>query len=242
MQRVAPPGLSGSPPPTPSSGSGSSSAVRTLELMGVKTSRARGRFILNSHAANLVHVARDLTRDRWHEIAYTAGLAQYLDHDPPDDEQLATPVDYLSRINEAFEVVYGAEAEDQIRAWGRRATERWLSQGRHGMPGMRRLVPGRQRKLAGVVKGFTEAMDNVRGEHTHAWLQVDEGQFWLVNFSNMFALGRIKTVKSCHIWIATIEAILRWAGLANDWYVEEVECGSVSGTFDCVFAIRSVQS
>ena len=242
MQRVAPPGMSGSPPPTPSSGSGSSSAVRTLELMGVKTSRARGRFILNSHAANLVHVARDLTRDRWHEIAYTAGLAQYLDHDPPDDEQLATPVDYLSRINEAFEVVYGAEAEDQIRAWGRRATERWLSQGRHGMPGMRRLVPGRQRKLAGVVKAFTEAMDNVRGEHTHAWLQVDEGQFWLVNFSNMFALGRIKTVKSCHIWIATIEAILRWAGLANDWYVEEVECGSVSGTFDCVFAIRSVQS
>jgi len=242
MQRVGAPGLSGSPPPTPSSGSGSSSAVRTLELMGVKTSRARGRFILNSHVANLVHVARDLTRDRWHEIAYTAGLAQYLDHDPPDDEQLATPVDYLSRLNEAFEVVYGAEAEDQIRAWGRRATERWLSQGRHGMPGMRRLVPGRQRKLAGVVKAFTEAMDNVRGEHTHAWLQVDEGQFWLVNFSNMFALGRIKTVKSCHIWIATIEAILRWAGLANDWYVEEVECGSVSGTFDCVFAIRSVQS
>jgi serine/threonine protein kinase len=243
MQRVAPPpGLHGSPPPTPSSGSGSSSAVRTLELMGVKTSRARGRFILNSHVANHVHDARDLTRDRWHEIAYTAGLAQYLDHDPPDDEQLATPVDYLSRLNEAFEVVYGAEAEDQIRAWGRRATERWLSQGRHGMPGMRRLVPGRQRKLAGVVKAFTEAMDNVRGEHTHAWLQVDEGQFWLVNFSNMFALGRIKTVKSCHIWIATIESILRWAGLANDWDVEEVACGSVSGTFDCVFAIRSVQS
>jgi hypothetical protein len=85
-------------------------------------------------------------------------------------------------------------------------------------------------------------MDNVRGEHTHAWLQVDEHQFWLVNFSNMFALGRIKTVKSCHIWTATIETILRWAGLANDWYVEEVECGSVTGTFDCVFAIRSVET
>src|ERR1700682_3611027 len=81
-----------------------------------------------------------------------------------------------------------------------------------------------------------------RGEHTHAWLQVDEHQFWLVNFSNMFALGRIMTVKSCHIWVATIEAILRWAGLANDWYVEEVECGSVTGTFDCVFAIRSVET
>jgi serine/threonine protein kinase len=239
----APPPLHGSPPPTPSTGSSSgSSAIRTLQMMGVKPARARGRFILNSHAANLIHVARDVTGVRWPEIAYTAGLAQYVDQDPPSDEQLATPVEYLGRLNEAFETIYGPEAEDQLRAWGRRATERWLAEGRHGMGGPRWLVPGRQRKLAGIVKNFSEAMDNVRGEHTHAWLQVDEYQFWLVNFSNMFALGRIKTVKSCHIWVATIEAILRWAGLANDWYVEEVECGCVTGTFDCVFAIRSVES
>jgi hypothetical protein len=49
-------------------------------------------------------------------------------------------------------------------------------------------------------------------------------------------------VKSCYIWTASIETILRWAGLANDWYVEEVECGCVTGTFDCVFAIRSVET
>ena len=240
IQRSPAPILHGSPPPTPTSGG--ASAIRTLEMMGIRPARARGRFILNSHVANLVHVARDVTGVRWPEISYTAGLAQYLDQDPPNDEQLATPVEYLSRFNDAFETVYGAEAEDQLRAWGRRATERWLVQGRHGMGGPRRLVPGRQRKLQGIVKSFSEAMDNVRGEHTHAWLQVDEFQFWLVNFSNMFALGRIKSVKSCHVWTATIEAILRWAGLANDWYVEEVECGSVTGTFDCVFAIRSVET
>jgi serine/threonine protein kinase len=241
----APPAPYGSPPPpSPSSGSGSgaASALRTLEMMGVKPSRARGRFILNSHVANLVHVARDVTADRWPEIAYSAGLVQYLEEDPPHDEQLATPVEYLSSLNEAFERIYGHEAEDAIRAWGRRATERWLADGRHGMGGARRLVPGRQRKLASVVRSFTEAMDQVRGEHTHAWLQVDAHQFWLVNFSNMFALGRIKAVKSCVMWTASIETILRWAGLANDWYVEEVECGCVTGTFDCVFAIRSVES
>ena len=210
--------------------------------MGVRASRARGRFILNSHVSNLIHVARSVTGDRWPEIAYAAGLVQYVEQDPPHDDQLSTPVESLSRLNEAFETVYGPEAEDMIKTWARRATERWLAEGRHGMGGARRLVPGRQRKLAGVVKSFTEAMDNVRGEHTHAWLQVDEHQFWLVNFSNMFALGRIKTVKSCHIWTASIEAILRWAGLANDWYVEEVECGSVTGTFDCVFAIRSTET
>ena len=217
------------PIPTPTAVGGS--AIRTLELMGVRASRARGRFILNSHVSNLIHVARSVTGDRWPEIAYAAGLVQYVEQDPPHDDQLSSPVESLSRLNEAFETVYGPEAEDMIRTWARRATERWLAEGRHGMGGARRLVPGRQRKLVGVVKSFTEAMDNVRGEHTHAWLQVDEHQFWLVNFSNMFALGRIKTVKSCHIWTASIETILRWAGLANDWYVEEVECGSVTGHF-----------
>ncbi len=244
MRIISAPAAHGSPLPTPSSGSGSgsASALRTLEMMGVKPSRARGRFILNSHVANLIHVARDVTADRWSEIAYSAGLVQYIEEDPPNDEQLATPVDYLSRLNEAFESIYGHEAEDAIRTWGRRSTERWLAEGRHGLGGPRWLVPGRQRKLAGVVKAYTEAMDQVRGEHTHAWLQVDAHQFWLVNFSNMFALGRIKSVKSCHIWTTSIETILRWAGLANDWYVEEVECGCVTGTFDCVFAIRSVET
>jgi Protein kinase domain len=235
-----PPGLHGSPPPTPSATAGS--AIRTLELMGVRPARARGRFVLNSYVSNLVHVAREVAGDRWPEVAYSAGLVQYVEQDPPHDDQLSSPVESLSRLNEAFETIYGPEGEDMIRSWGRRATERWLAEGRHGMGGGRRLVPGRHRRLAGVVKGYTEAMDNVRGEHTHAWKQVDENQFWLVNFSNMFALGRIKTVKSCHVWISSIETILRWAGLANDWYVEEVECGSVSGTFDCVFAIRSSES
>ena len=235
-----PSALQGSPIPTPTAVGGS--AIRTLELMGVRAARARGRFILNSYVSSLVHVARDVTGDRWPEIAYAAGLVQYVEQDPPHDDQLSSPVEALSRLNEAFGTIYGPEAEDRIRTWARRATELWLAEGRHGMGGPRRLVPGRQRKLAGVVKSFAEAMDNVRGEHTHAWLQVDEHQFWLVNFSNMFALGRIKTVKSCHIWVATIEAILRWAGLANDWYVEEVECGCVTGTFDCVFAIRSVET
>ncbi|HEX2646139.1 MAG TPA: hypothetical protein VHO95_02830, partial [Candidatus Dormibacteraeota bacterium] len=232
--------LHGSPPPTPTAAG--ASTIRTLELMGVRPARARGRFITNSFFSNFVHVARDVTGDRWPEVAYSAGLVQYIEQDAPHDEQLSSPVESLSRLNEAFETIYGPEAEDMIRAWGRRATERWLADGRHGLGGQRRFVPGRQRKLANVVKNFSEAMDNVRGEHTHAWLQVDEHQFWLVNFSNMFALGRIKTVKSCHVWIATIETILRWAGLANDWYVEEVECGCVTGTFDCAFAIRAAEN
>jgi len=35
------------------------------------------------------------------------------------------------------------------------------------------------------------------------------------------------------------KAMLRWAGLANDWLVDEIECGTVTGTGDCVFALRA---
>ena len=130
--------LHGSPLPTPTAGG--ASTIRTLELMGVRPARARGRFILNSHFSNFVHVARDVTGDRWPEVAYAAGLVQYIEQDAPHDDQLSSPVESLSRLNEAF------------------------------------------------------------------------------------------------------ETILRWAGLANDWYVEEVECGSVTGTFDCAFAIRASET
>src|SRR5258708_1033499 len=236
----SPPMLHGSPLPTPTASA--TSAIRTLELMGVRPARGRGRFILNSHFRNRVHVAREVAGDRWPEVAYASGLVQYVEQDPPHDDQLSSPVESLSRLNEAFETIYGPEAEDQIRAWARRATERWLAEGKHGLGGARRFMQGRQRKLLGIVKSFTESMDNVRGEHTHSWLQVDEHQFWLVNFSNMFALGRIKTVKSCYMWTSTIETILRWGGLANDSYLEEVESGCVTGTFDCALPIRPVDT
>jgi hypothetical protein len=102
-------------------------------------------------------------------------------------------------------------------------------------------LPG-PRRLAIVLKAFTESLDRVRGEHTHTWKQMDDSQFWLVHYTNLYALGRLKKEKACYVWTASFESMLRWAGLANNWYVEEIECGCVTGTFDCVFAIRSIRS
>ena len=92
------------------------------------------------------------------------------------------------------------------------------------------------------VEVISEAFRVATGYHYRAWdircLFIPQ---WIVAppiwIASKLGVHDVKTL----IWIATIEAILRWAGLANDWYVEEVECGCVSGTFDCVFAIRSVQ-
>jgi len=105
-----------------------------------------------------------------------------------------------------------------------------------------KLAIGRQRKLELLLKSHVRTMDEVRGEHLHAFRQIDHRQVWLVHYSNLFAFGRRKPEKACHFWTASLEAMLRWAGLANDWLVSELECGSVNGSFDCVFAIRSVRN
>src|SRR5437879_12172477 len=64
--------LHGSPIPTPTAAG--ASTLRTLELVGVRPARARGRSILNSHFSHFVHVARDVTGDRWPGGPYAARL------------------------------------------------------------------------------------------------------------------------------------------------------------------------
>ena len=98
------------------------------------------------------------------------------------------------------------------------------------------------RRLAILLKGYLESLDDMRGEHAHAFREVDAARYWTAHYGNPMALNRKRADRSCHFWIACYEAMLRWAGLANDWLVEEVECGCVTGTGDCVFAIRAVKA
>jgi hypothetical protein len=102
-------------------------------------------------------------------------------------------------------------------------------------------VPGRKR-LNLLLKNYLQSLDDMRGEPAHAWREVDDDRVWAVHYQNPYALGRSKTEKSCHFWIASYEAMLRWAGLLNDWLVDEIECGCVTHTGDCVFAIRSTKA
>lgn len=229
--------LGAAPPPT-------GSAVATLELMGIPKLRGSQPYSLNAHFANVVHVARSVAGVQWPRLLQVAGLPDYLTADPPDDDIRTTPIEQLSQLNEAFDVVFGSDAPDRLRAWGRQFTDRSILMRKSSTTEQRtlRLIPGQQRKIGVLLRSFTHAMDEVRGEHLHTWKQIDPARFWLVHYSNLFALGRSKSEKSCHVWTASMESMLRWAGLANDWLVEEIECGCVTGTFDCVFVIRSVKT
>jgi Domain of unknown function (DUF4388) len=214
-------------------------AIATLIRMGVPRLAATKRYSLNSHFANSLEAARQVAGNNWTDIVQTAHLLQYISMPADNDEAYTTPVDYLSRLNYSFEKVFGSNAPEKIREWGRVGTERSL-QGRGG-PGQElfRLIPGKGRKLTMMLNTFAKTMDKVRGEQLHTWKQIDQHQHWIVHYNNLYALGRRTPINACYVWTASYEALLRWAGLANDYYVEEVECGCVTGTWDCVFTIRS---
>lgn len=149
----------------------------------------------------------------------------------------------LAALTSAFESTYGTDAPAKLGEWGRHTTERALA-GRRSSSGEQRaikLVPSK-RRLAILLKAYVESMDKVRGEPGNAWRQIDPDRFWTIHYQNPFALGRSRPDKACHFWIGSYEAMLRWAGLANDWLVDEIECGCVTGTADCVFALRSVKT
>jgi|GEM_PF-2553646 len=217
-------------------------AVATLIQMGLPRLVSTKHFSLNSHFANTVHVARNVAGGSWPQIVQVAQLPFYLYDDPEINEERTTPVEYLSRLNFAYEQVFGSTSAEKIKQWGRIATERAISlrKSSGAEQNVIRILPGKHRRLSILLNSYTKTMDTVRDEKLHIWKQLDNNQYWLLHYNNLYTIGRRSQMNSCHIWTSSYEAMLRWAGLANDWYVEEVECGCVNGTFNCVFAIRSV--
>ena len=227
-----------SPPPTISSGVAiASPAVTTLEQMGLPRLEPTSTTCAAWYFESAMHSAREVAGPAWLRIAQSTNLGS------PKAMEEARDIAVLPAITTAFEATFGGGSTAKLREWGRRTTERALAARPSSANEQRglRLLPGR-RRLGVLLKAYIESLDDMRGEPAHAWREVDANRFWVVHYRNAYALGRRRTEKSCHFWIASYEAMLRWAGLANDWLVDEIECGCVTGSGDCVFAIRSTKA
>jgi hypothetical protein len=213
------------------------SAVALLRRMGVPALEGRQHVILNSYFATLMRHASAVCDVGWPDVLMAAGLERYLEEAPTDDGGRDAPVEAVSRLAEGFETVFGQGSPDFMRRWGRSTTDHWMK--RTQQRPFRRLGRSEQR-LEETLQVLTRDLDHVRGEQLHAWKQIDKNQFWLIHCANLMVVGRRKAVKSCHFWTSAVESALRWGALANEWVVDEVECGCVTGTFDCVFTVQRV--
>ncbi len=184
-----------------------------------------------------LHAAKEVAGPAWLGIAQHANLPS-----PKALEEARDPMT-LAVITTAFENTFGQNSAQKLKEWGRRTTERALAARTNSASEQKalRLVPGRKR-LSLLLKNYTQSLDDMRGQPAHAWREADPDHFSIVHYWNPYALNRKRPEKSCHFWIASYEAMLRWAGLLNDWIVDEIECGCVNHSGDCAFAIRSAKS
>jgi hypothetical protein len=219
-----------------------SPTVAILEQMGLPRLEPKGTTCADWYFAGAIRAAREVAGSKWPTLAGSAGISDAA-ADPPTGEGFTYPLATLGALTTAFESAFGAAAPAKLAEWGRHATERMLAVRRSGGAEQRalRLVPGKQR-LALLLKAYVKSLDEMRGEPAHAWRQVDPDRYWIVHYQNPFAVGRARQDKSCLYSVAAYEAMLRWSGLANDWLVDEIECGTVTGTGDCVFGLRSTKT
>lgn len=223
------------------------SMLLQLKRMGLPVFEGTRADVLGAYFAALMRQAREACGPRWPAVLEASGLGEYPEEDPPEGDRSAAVLD-VSRLAGAFEEVYGLEAPDVLRQWGRLTTTYWIKKSQSRQDGgMTYLMPIRvmarpEQKVEDVLSIFARHMDRIRGERLTAWKKVDKRQFWAVLYDNMTVVGRRRPDRSCHFWIAALESTLRWGGLASDWVVEEAECGCVTGTYDCAFMIQHVDS
>lgn len=221
--------------------------LRPIEIMverGLVRAEATRKTILDSHFSNAFHAATHVAGERWADLISASGLP-YLESDPPDDGELKTPVHELAWLNEAMELTFGSHAAEHQRRWGNLTMQLEIERTPSLASYRRRLrimPPGHQRRLRLLLKAYCERLDQVHGEHLHDWQQVDPDEFWVAVQGNPYVFGKRKPHPACHAVVGQLETLLRWVGLANDWLVQEIECGCVAGTPDCVFAIRSAKT
>jgi hypothetical protein len=210
--------------------------VAVLKRLGVPAMRGRETAMLDAYFADLMRQAKRACAERWPNVIAATGLERLMEY-PPDGAGRSAPVAAVSRMTDAIEAIYGAEAPEVLRQWGKLAMESWV--GRTWQK-PRRLWSSPERRIEDVVTLFTRDLDRVRGERLTAWKKVDGRDFWVVCYDNLGAVGRRRPGRSCHLWTAALEQALRWAGAANRCVVDEAECGCVTGTYDCVFTIQYV--
>jgi hypothetical protein len=188
--------------------------------------------------------AREVCEARWPEVIEAAGLQDFREDEAPDDADRDAPVEAASRLAGAIEAVCGPAAPELLRRWGQQSTSFWIKKMQQLQEGSVtylmpfRMMPRPEQKVEDVLYIFTRNQDRIRGERLTTWKQVDRHQFWLVHYDNLMAVGRRRPARSCYFWTAALETTLRWGGLANDWVVEEAECGCVTGAYDCVFTVK----
>ncbi len=220
-----------------------SQVLKVLPDYGLRPRVSQERRSRNRHFRQVLRTAYELMdADQWERLMGDVGLARYrrLTDWPVENDVRGIPAEYLSLLHQAVAFSNPADSAGQVRRWSDRGTQ--ISLQRHNLSSLTRqmlkLLP-QERLMRLVLERFAREINEIRGEELHYYLPWSDGSYRLVHYSNLYVYGRLAPpAPACQVWLAALEATLRFVGLDTSWEVSEEECSCQTQTGHCLFAIR----
>jgi hypothetical protein len=197
----------------------------------------------NSHFRQALAPAREVIGpDRWEAAIMDVGLGALRDprHWPEDSDERAIPPEYLTLLHQAVALSSDDIPTARLRRWSDLLTQVSLREHTPSAVTQQalKLLP-REQVMNATLKAYTNEMNEVRGEPLHEWVHRPDGCYWIAQYSNLYTYGRLRTERpECHVWLASLEAILRQVHLDETWEAVEMECTCQTQTGHCLFMVR----
>lgn len=196
----------------------------------------------NRHFRVILQAAYDLIgAETLNVLLDDVGLVRYTDPAqwPPTDNTLTIPAEYISCLHQAVAFSDPLNPVAQLRRWSDTYTQAALRQ-RSAIPLAQQALKflPRDQALNVLLNTVTGEWNEVRGEALHHWVRQPDGSHLVIHYSNLYAYGRLRrSTPQCHVWISSLEAVLRHVGLDTIWEVTELECSCQTLTGHCIFAL-----
>ena len=165
-----------------------------------------------------------------------AGLENYIEHPPRNDNQLDTPGTDLSALLSAILHMYGEQSTRGLfRRWG----ALFGQGGVESRPTAKLLRPmlsflPLNRRVLTVLETLVREADQARGEILHTVTETDDA--FVVVFNDCLYCHSLRTSEPiCLTVVGTLEAVLKW-GTGRDYTVTETTCAAC-GDEACTFVI-----
>ena len=223
-------------------------AARSVALDGLWAEGIEPRVTLMAHVRGayvrqMLQSAYELIGpERWPWLLYDVGLSAFADPAswPTDGSAHNIPADFLSQLHQAVAFSAPDDPAGQLRRWGACGTRQSLERRPRRAVTTRalRLLPD-DRVMLSTLRSYARELDAIRGEELHVVTQQSEGHFLLVQYSNLYAYGRVTgRGPGCAVWLGALEETLRSGRHAADWTIHELECATQTLTGHCVFAVE----
>lgn len=217
-------------------------ALHTLPKLGFSPRVTRNKRSFSSHLHLQLKAAKKvIPPEQWENVMTDVGLAQFVKEEswPPLIDQFSVPPEQFSLLTHAVMFANAQQPLQQLRLWADQVEADAYQKA--ALIFIMQQIPkviGSDLTMRALLNVLTTEVDSRRGEKLTEWKRLEDGSFFFVFYSNIFAYGKMGFEHPlCYMWQATFDLMLRLSKQQQQWSIREIECSAQSHTGHCIFQI-----